>query len=104
MVEIFSCGYISFIAAKLTIHGYGCQADLFMAVVVYMWIICTKPVLSRIYDLDYDAPFERETHPPYSDAEIHSISIQTEFMNKQLLVCGELVCDKNASRVWFLDS
>ena len=33
-----------------------------------------------------------------------SISILTEIINKKLLACVELVCDKNASKVLFIDS
>jgi len=32
------------------------------------------------------------------------ISILTEIMNKKLLACLELFCDKNASKVWFVYS
>jgi len=47
----------------------------------------------------YDAPFERATHPLYNDTKINIISMLTQIINKNLLACVQLVCDKNASKV-----
>ena|SRR6218665_2294782 len=44
--------------------------------VPYMLLICTRPILIRIFDfLEYDAPCERETHPLYSDTKIIMLSL-----------------------------
>jgi len=50
--------------------------------------------------LEYDAPFERETHPLYNDTK--TIILSQSYLKlsiRKLLACVEVVYDKNASKV-----
>jgi len=67
-----------------------------------LWPTCTKPVLSHII---YSLSMMKEKHSLYTITwKYRSISTHTKFVDKQLLECVELVCDKTASKVWFLNS
>ena len=59
---------------------------------------------SHFWLFEYDAPFKEKEILFTMTQKLSFYSILTEITNKKLLAYVELVCDKNASKVWFIYS